>query len=48
MKSNNLKTVAILFLFLISSTATFAHALWIETKAAGTKGKQHEISVFFW
>ncbi|BFM44252.1 hypothetical protein CFS9_28930 [Flavobacterium sp. CFS9] len=32
---------------LIASPALFAHALWIETKAVGTKGKAQEISVFF-
>lgn len=47
MKSNNLKTVTAFFLFLISTTATFAHALWIETQATGTKGKPQEISVYF-
>lgn len=47
MKSNKSKTLLSLLLLVISTTATFAHALWIETKATGTKGNQHEISIFF-
>lgn len=31
----------------VASPKLFAHALWIETKATGTKGKPQEISVFF-
>lgn len=47
MKSNFLKTITTLFLLLVTSSSLFAHALWIETKATATKGKAHEISVFF-
>ncbi|PIF33505.1 hypothetical protein CLU81_4120 [Flavobacterium sp. 9] len=47
MKSKTLKSITFLFLMLIASPAIFAHALWIETKATGTKGKAQEISVFF-
>jgi len=47
MKSKTLKSIAFLFLMLVASPAIFAHALWIETKATGTKGKAQEISVFF-
>lgn len=32
---------------LVASPQLFAHALWIETKATGTKGKAQEISVYF-
>lgn len=32
---------------LVAGPSLFAHALWIETKATGTKGKAQEISVFF-
>ncbi len=47
MKSNTLKIITcILFLF-VASPQLFAHALWIETKATGTKGKPQEVSVFF-
>lgn len=46
MKTNFLKSI-ILFLALTISPSLFAHALWIETKATGTKGKPQEISVFF-
>jgi len=47
MKSNTFKTLAFLFLMLVASPKLFAHALWIETKATGTKGKAQEISVYF-
>jgi hypothetical protein len=47
MKSNTFKTLAFLFLLLVASPKLLAHALWIETKATGTKGKAQEISVYF-
>jgi uncharacterized GH25 family protein len=47
MKSNTLKTITFLLLMLVASPQLFAHALWIETKATGTKGKAQEISVYF-
>jgi hypothetical protein len=47
MKSNSFKTVTFLLLMLIASPQLFAHALWIETKATGTKGKAQEISIYF-
>jgi hypothetical protein len=47
MKSKTLKTIAFLFLMFVATPQLFAHALWIETKATGTKGKAQEISVFF-
>ncbi|MEL1255157.1 hypothetical protein AAEO57_15310 [Flavobacterium sp. DGU38] len=47
MQSNNFKKIAFAVLMLVVSPALFAHALWIETKATGTKGKAQEISVFF-
>jgi len=47
MKSKTLKSLAFLLLMLVASPQLFAHALWIETKATGTKGKAQEISVFF-
>lgn len=47
MKSNSLKKLAFLLLMLVSAPSLFAHALWIETKATGTKGKAQEISVYF-
>ncbi|MCM0666200.1 DUF4198 domain-containing protein [Flavobacterium tyrosinilyticum] len=47
MKSNTLKTLSFLFLMLFATPQLFAHALWIETKATGTKGKAQEISVYF-
>lgn len=46
MKLNLFKTVLVTLL-LISAPAVFAHALWIETKTTGTKGKPQEISVYF-
>lgn len=47
MKTNAIKTVSLLVLTLLFSSQLFAHALWIETKATGTKGKAQEISVYF-
>ncbi|WP_166919330.1 DUF4198 domain-containing protein [Flavobacterium poyangense] len=47
MKSNTLKTIAFLFLMLVTAPQLFAHALWIDTKATGTKGKAQEISIYF-
>lgn len=47
MKSSSLKKLTFLFLMLATAPSLFAHALWIETKATGTKGKAQEISVFF-
>lgn len=47
MKSNTLKTLSFLFLMLFAAPQIFAHALWIDTKATGTKGKAQEISVYF-
>jgi uncharacterized GH25 family protein len=47
MKSTFLKKTIILVFLLISSPSLLAHALWIETKTTGTKGKPQEISVYF-
>jgi len=47
MKSNTLKTITFLFLAFFAAPQLFAHALWIDTKATGTKGKAQEISVYF-
>ncbi|MFA9191363.1 hypothetical protein AAGV28_08290 [Flavobacterium sp. FZUC8N2.13] len=47
MKSNILKTITAVLLLLVASPSLFAHALWIETKAMGTKGKPQEISIYF-
>lgn len=47
MKSNFFKTITTLVLLLVLTPSLFAHALWIETKATGTKGKPQEISVYF-
>ncbi|MDR7211920.1 hypothetical protein [Flavobacterium piscis] len=47
MKSNILKKIILVFLLLVATPSLFAHALWIETKATGTKGKAQEISVYF-
>ena len=47
MKSKTFKTITFAFLMLIATPQLFAHALWIETKATGTKGKAQEISVYF-
>lgn len=46
MKLSTLKT-ALVLLTLLLSPQLFAHALWIETKSTGTKGKPQEISVYF-
>ncbi|OXA95766.1 DUF4198 domain-containing protein [Flavobacterium hercynium] len=47
MKSNTLKGILVLLLMLVATPQLFAHALWIETKATGTKGKAQEISIYF-
>jgi hypothetical protein len=47
MKSTSLKKLAFLFLIFATAPSLFAHALWIETKATGTKGKTQEISIYF-
>lgn len=47
MKSKTFKLITFAFLMLFAAPQLFAHALWIETKAAGTKGKAQEISVYF-
>lgn len=47
MKLNLFKTVLVALLLVVSAPAVFAHALWIETKTTGTKGKPQEISVYF-
>ncbi|MBF4463615.1 DUF4198 domain-containing protein [Flavobacterium sp. LC2016-12] len=47
MKLNTLKKVSLFLFMLVASPQLFAHALWIETKATGTKGKAQEISVYF-
>lgn len=47
MTSKTFKTITFALLMLISTPQLFAHALWIETKATGTKGKAQEISVYF-
>ena len=47
MKSKTLKSITFLLLMLVATPQLFAHALWIETKATGTKGKAQEISVYF-
>ena len=47
MKSNTLKKIILFLFMLVASPQLFAHALWIETKATGTKGKAQEISVYF-
>jgi len=47
MKSKTFKLITFVLLMLIASPQLFAHALWIETKATGTKGKAQEISVYF-
>ncbi|MBE8723674.1 DUF4198 domain-containing protein [Flavobacterium hungaricum] len=46
MKTNTFKIIAFFFLMLVSAPI-FAHALWIETKATGIKGKAQEISIYF-
>ncbi|OIV41340.1 DUF4198 domain-containing protein [Flavobacterium johnsoniae] len=47
MKSKTFKLITFAFLMLFAAPQLFAHALWIETKATGTKGKAQEISVYF-
>lgn len=47
MKSNSLKKLSFVLLALLFSASSFAHALWIETKAAGIKGKPQAIDVYF-
>jgi uncharacterized GH25 family protein len=47
MRSNFFKTIIVALLLSVASPSLFAHALWIETKANGTKGKPQEISVYF-
>jgi uncharacterized GH25 family protein len=47
MKSSIIKTLSFLVLALLFSLQSFAHALWIETKAIGTKGKPQAIDVYF-
>ena len=47
MKSNTLKKLTFFLFMLVATPQLFAHALWIETKATGTKGKAQEISVYF-
>ena len=47
MKLNIIKTAAITVVTLFFTAQSFAHALWIETKTTGTKGKAQEINVYF-
>jgi hypothetical protein len=47
MKSNTLKKITLFLFMLVATPQLFAHALWIETKATGTKGKAQEISIYF-
>jgi uncharacterized GH25 family protein len=47
MKSNTLKKITFFLFMLVASPQLFAHALWIETKTKGTKGKAQEISIYF-
>lgn len=47
MKSKTFKLITFAFLMLFATPQLFAHALWIETKATGTKGKAQEISIYF-
>ncbi|MDR7370861.1 DUF4198 domain-containing protein [Flavobacterium aquidurense] len=47
MKSNSLKKITFFLFMFVASPQLFAHALWIETKATGTKGKAQEISIYF-
>ena len=47
MKSNTVKKVMLALFILAAAPSLFAHALWIETKATGTKGKAQEISIYF-
>jgi uncharacterized GH25 family protein len=47
MKSKTFQTLSFLAVTLLFSINTFAHALWIETKATGTKGNAQTIDVYF-
>src|SRR6218665_3800895 len=47
MKSTTLKKITFFLFMLFAAPQIFAHALWIETKATGTKGKAQEISIYF-
>lgn len=47
MKTTFLKKIAFATVALLFSATSFAHALWIETKSTGTKGKAQEINVYF-
>lgn len=47
MKSKTFKFITFAFFMLFAAPQIFAHALWIDTKATGTKGKAQEISVYF-
>ncbi|SHG89275.1 DUF4198 domain-containing protein [Flavobacterium johnsoniae] len=47
MKSKTFKLITFAFLMFFTAPQLFAHALWIETKATGTKGKAQEISIYF-
>lgn len=47
MKSNTLQKLLFIFLLLAGTPKLFAHALWLDTKATGAKGKAHEISIYF-
>lgn len=47
MKLNTFKKLAIITLVFLFSAPTFAHALWIETQATGTKGKAQTIDIYF-
>lgn len=43
----NFKSILQVLALLLFTSSTFAHALWIETKSTGTKGKSQEINVYF-
>jgi hypothetical protein len=43
----NIKTIVATLLLLLTSSATFAHALWIETASSGKLGHQHSVKVFY-
>lgn len=47
MKLNFLKTVAFATVAFLFSAPLFAHALWIETKSTGIKGKVQTIAIYF-
>lgn len=47
MKSNTFKRLSFLAITLLFSLNSFAHALWIETNAAGTTGKAQTIDIYF-